>query len=96
MATNYYEASISEIVARRLQRKQSGGTLANWPPQNALRQRPPTRGTYSTRQAPSSKGYKMPKLPSRKYATLSAPAVNRAKTNLRPPSITRFNFLRGI
>ena len=95
MPTNYYEASISEIVSRRLQRKQAGGTLANWPPQNALRQRPPTRGKYSSKQAPS-KSYNMPKLPSRKYATLSAPSVSRAKTEVRPPSVTRFNFLRGI
>ena len=93
MAPNYFQGSVSEIVARRLQRKQTGGTLANWPPQNAMRQTAPTRGTYSTKQSPK-KLYNMPKTTGRTYPTLGSPSMK--KPEVRLPSVTRFNFLKGI
>lgn len=94
MPTNYYETPTSTIIARRLQRRQAGGTLANWPPQNAMRQRPPTRGQYRPNTTSTKAPYKIPKTAGRTLPSLSTTAVK--KTEVRMPGLPRFNFLRGI
>jgi len=89
MAINYYEAPLSLIISRRLQRNHSGGTLANWPPQNALMRRPPTRGQYNSR----TRFHKLPK--EGKSQSMSSPAPTISQ-KVKPAGVGRFNFVRGV
>lgn len=88
---NLYAAPLHDIVMRRLQRTQSRGTLIDWPPQNMLRRRPPTRGRYRVRQPMAAR---MPRLPSGKFPQL--PTLGKGVPEIRGIAKPRFPFLRGI
>lgn len=89
---NYYSQPLSQIVQRRLQRTQSRGSLIDWPPQNLLRRRPPTRGRYRVRQPLVTS--RMPRLPSGGFPTL--PTLGKGVPEIRGVAKPRFPFLRGI
>jgi hypothetical protein len=90
---NYYSSSLTESIARRLQRSQSRGKLIDWPPQNMIRRRPPTRGKYRVRKSL----YKAPtitRLPSGNLPKLSS--VTKQEPQVRGLNPSRYPFLRGI
>ena len=88
---DYYKDTLTQIISRRLQKKQSQRSLVNWPPQNALRTRPPTRGTY--RQKTNTSNLKMTRLPNQQFPTIGKQGI---QTSVKTPKMHKFSFLQGL
>ena len=86
---DYYKDTLTTIISRRLQKKQSQRSLVTWPPQNALKTRPPTRGTYRQRTATSN----MKKMPNKQFPTIGRQGI---QTSVKTPKMHKFSFLQGL